>query len=397
MFSRTPLAFFLLTLLIVGAACPPAPASSPAFSCAEARAVDRAVRAEMDRQQAVGVAIGVIRGGRVVYLRGYGCEDREAGVPVTSKTLFRWASISKTLTAVAAMQLAERGQLDLDADVRTYVPEFPDKGVRITTRQLLCHQSGIVHYDNGKILRARRDYDVAHPFESVITALDCFKQSPLVAKPGKKFSYSTHGYMLLAAVVERAGREKFADQIHRRIIAPLGLCTLQPDYQWIEIPHRAIGYRKRGKSREIVRSIDADVSWKLGGGGYLSNVDDLTRWGVALIHGALVSKSTEKTMWTRQKTSAGRPTPVGLGFFLRRSDGVLEVSHGGAQEKTRTQLTLYPREGRGVVVMCNSEYADPKRFVAAIEKALAERPTPATCEPCIRVRRGILRRCGCRD
>lgn len=105
----------------------------------EAAAVDAAVEEEMKRQSVVGLALGIIQDGHIVYSKGYGFEDREAQVHVTTKTMFRWACISKPLTAIVAMQLVERGKLDLDTDVRTYVPEFPDKGVKITPRQLLCH------------------------------------------------------------------------------------------------------------------------------------------------------------------------------------------------------------------------------------------------------------------
>ncbi len=120
-------------------------------------AVDQAVRDEMARQELVGVAIGVIRDGRVVYTAGYGMADREAEVPVTDETLFRWASISKPVTAVAAMQLVEAGKLDPSADIRDYVPEFPDKGTVITTEQLLAHLGGIVHYSNGPVIRTERE------------------------------------------------------------------------------------------------------------------------------------------------------------------------------------------------------------------------------------------------
>ena len=88
----------------------------------EAAVVDAAVEQEMKRQKVVGVALGIIRDGHVVYSKGYGFEDREAQLHVTTKTMFRWASISKPLTAIAAMQLVERGKLDLDTDVRTFLP-----------------------------------------------------------------------------------------------------------------------------------------------------------------------------------------------------------------------------------------------------------------------------------
>ena len=115
----------------------------------EIATIDRAIQAEMERQRIVGLALGCIRDGQVVYTKGFGFEDRERRIPVSGQTLFRWASVSKPLTAIAAWQLVEKQRLDLDADVRTLVPEFPDKGTKITARQLMCHQGGIVHYTNG--------------------------------------------------------------------------------------------------------------------------------------------------------------------------------------------------------------------------------------------------------
>ena len=174
---RTSFAALLLCFLCL-------PGSATELPLKVAELVDKAVVEEMQRQALVGAAIGVIAGGEIVYLKGYGLADRASSVPVTRKTLFRWASISKSVTSVAAMQLYEKGLLDLGKDVRTYVPEFPDKKTVITTRDLLCHQGGIVHYTNGKLIRTRREYKNENPFESVILALDTFKESPLVNQPG---------------------------------------------------------------------------------------------------------------------------------------------------------------------------------------------------------------------
>jgi len=173
--------------------------------------VEALARAEFERRQIVGMAVVEIEGGKVVWSKGFGFADRERGIAVDpGETEFRWASVCKSVTAVAAMQLVEKGQLDLDADVRTYVPEFPDKGVRITPRELLCHQGGIVHYSNGKVIQTKESYSEAHPFADVVTALDKFKESPLVNVPGEKYAYSTHGYILLSAVIQRAGHRAFA-------------------------------------------------------------------------------------------------------------------------------------------------------------------------------------------
>ena len=330
--------------------------------------VDAALRAEMEKQNAVGLAVGVIRNGRIAYLQGYGFEDREEMIPVSAETLFRWASCSKPVTAVAAMQLVQMRRLGLDDDVRKYVPEFPKQDATITVRQLMCHQGGIVHYTNGKVVRTRAEYESRHPFEDVINALDRFKESPLVAKPGERYSYSTHGFMLLSAVVQRAGDEKFADQVASRIVKPCRMTTLQPDYQWINIPHRAVGYRLRGD--EAVRSSDTDVSWKLGGGGFISNIEDFAKFAEALINGRLLSRQAYEVMWTPQSTADGKPTDAGLGFFVAQQNGSLKVSHNGSQEKTKTRMVIYPEQGHGVVVMCNSENVDPGAFTTAVYGAL---------------------------
>jgi len=347
------------------------PVQGGALSVKESAAVDAAMRAEMDRQKAVGVALGVIREGEIVYAKGYGFADREEKIPVSTKTMFRWASISKSVTAVAAMQLVEAGKLNLDDDVRRHVPEFPDKGDRITVRQLLSHQGGIVHYTNGKVVRTKREYESKHPYQDVIPALDTFKESPLVNPPGEKYSYSTHGYILLSAVVERAGKQRFVVQIKDRICQPLGIESLQPDYPWVNIPHRAAGYLLRND--QVIRSTDTDVSWKLGGGGFISTVEDLARFGIGLMERKLVNENTEQMMWTVKQPSSGKLTKYALGFTVEGQGAELKISHNGSQEKAKTRLVIYPRQRHGMIVMSNSRHADPGKFTTEAYRALVNK------------------------
>lgn len=363
--------------------CAVAPALAQEHPYPHAGKVDAAIQAEVDRTGIVGLAAVVIDGGEIAWTKGYGYADREDKVPVDpAATQFRWASISKPVTAVAALQLAEEGRLDLDADIRFYVPEFPDKGARITARDLLRHQGGIVHYANGEVVRTEKVYAEPHPFADVIKALDTFKDSPLVAPPGRKFSYSTHGYILLSAVVERAGKERFADQVQARIAGPLGMANFRPDYQWEEIPGRAAGYSREGEKMdgEIVRRTDAedeDVSWKLGGGGFTSPATDLARFGVGLIGRKLVSEETEELMWAVNKPADPEGAkPYGLGFFvIDRPDGTKWVGHDGSQAKARTCLMLDPSGKRGIALMSNSEWA--KDLVELAVALLGEISKPA--------------------
>lgn len=333
-----------------------APASRAATDLRAAIAAE--LQAAAKKAPLVGLSAAVVRGGKVAAISHVGFEDREKAVPASDATMYRWASISKPLTAVVAMQLAGEKTLDLDRDVRKYVPEFPEKPWPVTARQILCHQSGIVHYKNGQVIGTVEVYAVEHPAEHVILNLDAFKESPLLFEPGTRYSYTTHGYMLLGAVCECAARRRYADLVHDRIAAKAGMTTLQPDYQWIDIPHRAVGYRKKGDGLE--KSTDTDVSWKLPGGGFISSVGDLARFGAAMLGSALVDDATKSAMWTPQKTKTGDATTYGLGFGVAVKNGRRRISHSGAQEKTSTFLLMLPDEPGGpiaVAVMTNTEGA----------------------------------------
>lgn len=350
----------LLAVALVAGSTAVSPAALSVLTTADER-LERAVLARIEKEkeaqpQILGLSIAFADRGGIRHVQGYGFADRDQGLPVARETMFRWASVSKPLTAVVAMQLAAEGRLDLDADIRTYVPEFPDKGVTVTTRQLLTHQGGIVHYTNGPVVRTPREYDDEHPFKDTILALDTFKDSPLVSEPGKAHNYTTHGYMLLGAVVERAGGKPYADLVRERIIERVGMTTLQPDYQWIDIPHRARGYRIARDS--TFPSSDTDVSWKLPGGGWISNAEDMARLGWGMLDASLVDLPTREAMWTPQPLADGTPTTYGLGFAVRRTPRGLEVSHSGSQEKVRTILLILPdagEDGAVVAVMANVE------------------------------------------
>ncbi|GMV44579.1 MAG: serine hydrolase [Myxococcales bacterium] len=333
------------------------------FPKACAKAIDKAVVKEMEKEEVVGLAIGVIEDGRIVYLQGYGYEDRDKGVKVDPReTRYRWASLSKPLTAIATMQLVEQGKLALSDDARRWVPGFPKKEHAFTVRHLLTHQSGLPNRQPGKVLPKVCEYEVDHPFADVETACDKFSESPLLFEPGTKYGYTTLGYILLSAVVLRAGGKPFFEQVKDRIATPLGMGTLSPDYPWQDIPHRAVGYRWKRKEG-VVLTPESDVSWKLGGGGFLSTVEDLARFAEGVMNDRLVSEETRKAMWTPQKLSTGKLTDNGLGFVIAKDDqGRTKIIHNGSQEGAATRLMIYPAEKRAVVVMSSSEWAKVTTF-----------------------------------
>src|SRR5438477_5013253 len=172
--------------------------------------IEAAVSKFMASTHVPGVSIAVVENGEYEWGSGFGFADLENNVPASEHMLFRLASISKSLTAAGAMQLWERGQLDLDAPVQKYCPAFPQKPWPITTRQVMGHLAGIRHYKGS----SQDDPEVGNTkhFDNPIQAgLDFFKNDPLLSEPGKQFHYSTQGYTVVGCVIEGASGSKYVD------------------------------------------------------------------------------------------------------------------------------------------------------------------------------------------
>jgi CubicO group peptidase (beta-lactamase class C family) len=219
------------------------------------------------------------------------------------------------------------------------------------------------------VVRTESSYSTPNPFADVVVALDQFKDSPLVTKPGTKYSYSTHGYVLLSAVVKRAGKQRFADQVKARIAEPLGMADFRPDYRLEDIPNRAAGYtRQDGVIRRRPDDQDDDVSWKLGGGGFTSPVTDLADFGVGLLQRKLVTEETERLMWTvNNPADPEGAKPYGFGFFVIENLGGRKlVGHDGSQKKAKTALLFDPETKKGIALMTGSEWVDVMKMAMAI-------------------------------
>jgi CubicO group peptidase (beta-lactamase class C family) len=298
------------------------------------------------------------------WAEGFGLADVENGVPVTPESAFRLASVSKTFTALAILQLAEAGRIRLDDDVRVYVPYFPKKKWPITVRQLLGHLGGISHY---------RDYDrEGHIKEPKTTrqAVALFQDFDLIAEPGTRFHYSTYGYNLLGAVVEAASGEDYGTYLSRHVFEPLGMTRTRPDSPTDLIPGRVRGYRLvKGvlKNSEYV-----DISSRFGGGGLRSTVTDLARYAQGLIDGRLLTRPGTRLMWTSQAQRDGRLTGYGLGWSVGPWHGHFCVFHGGAQPESRTLLILLPAKRLALALASNFEEADLRPYALRLAELLLD-------------------------
>jgi len=312
--------------------------------------IEKAITSAMSRQNMPGLSVSVVTNQKLLWSQGYGLSDLENFIPAKAVTVYRLGSISKTITAIAVMQMVERGKLDLDAPIQKYCPAFPQKQWTITARQLLGHLAGVRHYKDETEFLSTRHYS------SVVEGLSMFKDDPLLHEPGTKYAYTTHGYAILGCAVEGASGMKFPDYVRENIFKPAGMDRMRVDDVFEIIPNRAQGYFKT-PSGELRNSALADTSYKIPGGGFCSTVVDLARFAIAVQTGKLVRKETLEQMWTKQKTRDGKETSYGLGWGLTERNGLKEVSHGGAQQRVSTNLYMIPEKGLAVILMVNLEGA----------------------------------------
>lgn len=344
--------------------------AQPAPSADEVAKLDAAVSAFRSKMGIPAVTMAVVRDNRIYFQRGYGTADLENSVPATAATVYRIASVTKALTAVAALQLAEKGKLDLDAPVQKYVPAFPVKSHPITTRQLLAHTSGIRNYKRGE--SERTDHR-----DSLTDAVTIFKDDPLDFEPGTRYGYTTFGYTLLGAVIEGASGMTFMDYLRQNVFALAGMTHTQADDVREIVPNRARGYSPKvyGRFDGNVRNAPLmDSSYKLPGGGLLSTVEDLARFAIALQAGALVAPKTVADMSRNTVLPDGKETGYGYGWYVgtregREPDG--SIWHGGVQAGFTTDLWLLPGKRFALVILTNLE-GGARLGLAALGNQIAE-------------------------
>jgi len=323
------------------------------FSPQRQAAMEAAISKFMAANHAPGVSVAVVEHGALVWSQGFGMSNLEDFVPASEFTLYRLASISKSLTATAAMQLWERGKLDLDAPVQKYCPAFPQKSQPITTRELLGHLGGIRHYKS----ESQNDPEIGNTKyfgDPIAAGIKFFADDPLIAPPGTHFHYSTQGYTLVGCVIEGASGEKYVNYMRENIFAPAGMSATQQDNRFTIVPYRTNFYAKN-EAGAVTNADFLDSSYKIPGGGWLSSADDMARFEIAILGDKLIKRTTRDIMWTPQKPSDGSKNDYALGWGTGDYAGVPTVGHSGGQQGTSTFFIMAPAQAAGIVVLINME------------------------------------------
>jgi CubicO group peptidase (beta-lactamase class C family) len=308
--------------------------------------IQQIVSTYMSRASIPGASVTVATGGEIRWSGGFGMADIENSVPMTPGAMLRLASISKSITAVAVMQLVENDKIALDAPIQRYVPSFPEKQWPITVRQILNHTAGIRHYRGVEM-------NSAEHFTDLLTPLKTFSADPLLFEPDTQYSYSTFAFSLLGAAVEKASGMRLMDYFQQKIFRPAGMNNMRDDSSLDIIPRRAHGYQL--VDGKVINCILSDTSNKIPGGGLISTSEDLVKFMLALEQGKLVRKETYARMMTPGKLKDGKLTKYGLGLQLETLGEVTAVGHTGGQRGVQTNVVVIPGKGLAVALMLNLE------------------------------------------
>ncbi len=326
--------------------------------------IEAFIKDQMEVDRIPGIAIGIMKGD-FIWAKGFGFSDVENKIPMKENSSFRLASVTKPMTALAILQLSEKGKINLEDEVRKYVPYFPRKNYPVIIRYLLGHLGGITHY---------RSYDELHIKVPKDTkeAIEIFASYDLIAEPGTLYNYSSYGYNLLGAVIEGASKMPYGKYMEENIWKPLGMENTCMDSPEEVISNRVKGYRiLKGK---LKNSEFVDMSSRFAGGGTRSTVIDLLKFIKGLKENKIISKETREKMFTSMTTKGGELTNYGYGWFVRPVNGHFVVYHTGSQQETRTFLAYLPKNDIAVSFACNLEGVNPSLYGFRIIQFLLDEP-----------------------
>lgn len=349
------------TVLLLASAMPSAQCGSQGASDASA-AVDRYVSGELKAQRIPGLALAVVRDGRVIKATGYGLANVELNVPVTPETVFQTGSVGKQFTATAIMMLVEEGKIGLDDPIGKYFADAPAAWQKISVRNLLTHTSGIPDYTE-KIINLQQNYTEDQ-------LLERFERMPLEFAPGEKWSYSNTGYVILGILIHKVTGRFYGEMLQERIFGPLGMNATRIISESDIIPNRAAGYRLvKGelKNQEwVAPSLNTTAD-----GSLYTTVLDMAKWDAALYTEKVLKKSSLDQMWTPVRLSDGSTKPYGFGWAIHNVNGHRVVEHEGAWQGFTTHIARYVGDRLTVIVLTNldSAHSDPSKVahgVAAI-------------------------------
>jgi len=325
----------------------------PLLAKGEAKKIDKLLQTYHDIGQFNGVAL-VAQDGKVVYEKGFGMANFEWQIPNTPNTKFRIGSVTKQFAAALILQLVEDGKVDLQANIRTYIPDYPEKtGNIITVHHLLTHTSGIPNYTSLPDFRNH----IRNPF-TPDEFVETFSELELDFEPGSSWSYSNSGYFLLGVIVEKVTGNSWEDELQARILKPLGMTNSGYQNNDDLISKMSSGYSNTIASVQPAAYLDTSLPYAAGM--MYSTVHDMLKWDQALYgNGPFKRPQTKSLMFTKHAEVPGdRANHYGYGWFLHTlevGDKKIDViEHAGGINGFSARFWRMPKERATIVIFDNT-------------------------------------------
>ena len=318
---------------------------------------------KMTIEGTVGASAGYSIDGNLYWRGSNGWKDKKAESPFEVNTKTRIASIAKPMTATAIMQLVERNMIELDAPVQTYLPDFPKKKKDpITIRHLLAHTSGLKGYKNAKEAENQKQYN------SLWDATEVFMNRKRSFTPGSEFEYTTYGYVVLGAIIEEVSGLSFENYMQQNIWNIANMANTGVEHIDQELSNKSLLYHfDKGQAKNRKPN---NLSNRTPGGGFYSTVEDIIKFGNAMLRNELINEESFAEMMKIQGVQK-KGNPYGFGWFLygpTPNENVI-VGHTGAQ--TGCSSVLFFRSGDKYGSSC------PGQYLRKIRRSLSNCESPA--------------------
>lgn len=347
--------------------------------------LDQVINQYKTVHQAVGIAVGVLKGNDVIYAKGFGVRNLETKEPVTTRSLFHMASVSKPFVATAIMQLVEKGKVKLEAKLVDYLPYFKMDDERyktITIGQMLSHISGIPDVEDYEWDKPQYDDGAAERYIRSLT------KEKLIAAPGEKFRYSNMAFDILADVIARASGMTFEAYMKENIFKPLQMND--STFYKPEVP-KELATTPHVISDRLNYTVSVSKIYPYNrahapSSTLHSNVMDMMNWGIANLNkGAfknrrILQTASHELMWkphveTGWKIDAYKN--VGLSWFMGKYKDHPIILHGGGDLGYRTFFLLLPEQSTAIVTLGNSAtFRSREVAFAVLDVLLGEKPEP---------------------
>ncbi|MCL3780195.1 serine hydrolase [Prolixibacteraceae bacterium JC049] len=309
---------------------------------------------QFNKPNTPGCAVGVIKDGQLIFVKGYGVANLEYNIPITPNTIFRICSTSKQFTAASILRLAEQNKLHLNDKLSKFFPAFPEYANSITIQHLINHTSGLKDYLD---LVHLKGYSDDYYYEDKEVEKWLINQKTLNFTPGDQFQYSNSGYWLLAQIIEKVAKMNLADFAQQQFFEPLGMTdTHFHNNNKRIVKNRAYGYSPNNEEGYETNTTQLNI---IGDGGLFTTINDLKKWDDAFYHNMVMNTAFKELMIKQGVLNNGNKISYASGLSVSEVNDIKIVSHAGSFVGYNAELIRVPKERFSVIVLSNRADVNP--------------------------------------